>query len=59
MKKITHNNKLAFNKAVVTELNDAALLSIHGKGDTNEPTTYACSNCVLIPKTLQTILKQN
>lgn len=60
MKKNTQNNKLAFNKAAVTELNDSAMMSIKGHGETtNEPTTFACSNCILLPKTLQTILNVN
>ncbi len=57
MKKSTQNDRLAFNKAIVTELNDATLLNINGNGRYgNEPTTYACSNCILIPKTLQTLM---
>ena len=65
MKKINTINKLAFNKAAVTELNDVAMMQVNGRHlettTGNEPTTYACSNCMTItvpPISLQTIIKQ-
>ena len=65
MKKTKTTNKLAFNKASVTELNDAAMMKINGRHleteTANEPTTYACSNCmtITVPQiSLHTIIKQ-
>jgi DeoR/GlpR family transcriptional regulator of sugar metabolism len=52
MKSQNKNNKLVFNKAAVTELNDSKLITINGGA-----TTYICGDCILIPKTLKTIVR--
>jgi bacteriocin-like protein len=48
MKSLIKNNKLAFNKAAVSELNNNKLNSINGGA-----TTFICGDCILIPKTLK------
>lgn len=57
MKKLNVNNRLAFNKSAVTELNDNSLMEINGGSTIVGGET--CSGCVCGPiKTKMTILEQ-
>lgn len=47
MKKQNANNKLAFNKAAVTELNDNALLAVNG-GTTIVGGDETCTGCCCV-----------
>jgi len=49
MKSLNRKDKLAFNKAAVTELNNNTLKRINGGA-----TTFICGDCILLPKTLKT-----
>ena len=54
MKKQNVNNKLAFNRAAVTELNDNSLIAINGGSTIVGGET--CSGCVCDPITVKMTL---
>ena len=54
MKKQNVNNKLAFNKAAVTELNENSLIAINGGSTIVGGET--CSGCVCDPITIKMTL---
>jgi hypothetical protein len=45
MKKLNTSNKLAFNKAVVTELNEDSLKEVNGGAPINTISSGFCSGC--------------
>lgn len=45
MKKLNTSNKLAFNKAVVTELNEDSLKGVNGGAPINTISSGFCSGC--------------
>ena len=51
MKKQNPNNKLAFNKAIVTELNYSSLKSVNGGAPAIITSTGNCSGCFCVPLT--------
>lgn len=51
MKKLNVNNKLAFNKAAVTELNEISLQQINGGSTIVGGET--CSGCICNPVTIK------
>ncbi|MWB96553.1 hypothetical protein GON26_19485 [Flavobacterium sp. GA093] len=58
MKKQNPNNKLAFNKVAVTELNTQQLKNVNG-GVKGEELTDPISGCFCVPVSFQlTIIKQ-
>jgi len=59
MKSQNKSNRLAFNKAAVTELNNNVLNGIKGGQNTTETvqTTYLCGDCILLPKSIRTIIR--
>lgn len=53
MKKLNTNNKLAFNKAAVIELNDSLLVSVNGGIASTIIGGETCSGCVCFPVTIK------
>jgi hypothetical protein len=53
MKKQNVNNKLAFNKAAVIELNDSLLTSVNGGIASTIVGGETCSGCVCYPVTIK------
>ena len=45
MKKQNASNKLAFNKAIVTELNEDSLIGVNGGAPINTISSGFCSGC--------------
>lgn len=58
MKKQNANNKLAFNKAAVTELNDSFLNSVNGGAASTIVGGETCSGCVCFPVTIRITQQQ-
>ena len=53
MKKQNVNNKLSFNKAAVTELNDNLLMEVNGGAASTIIGGETCSGCVCVPITIK------
>ena len=53
MKKQNVNNKLAFNKAAVTELNETLLMEVNGGAASTIIGGETCSGCVCFPVTIK------
>lgn len=53
MKKQNSSNKLAFNKAAVTELNASVLVSVNGGAASTIIGGETCSGCVCSPITIK------
>ena len=51
MKKQNPDSKLAFNKAIVTELNDSSLKAVNGGAPDILTSSNNCSGCFCVPLT--------